>query len=434
MKHMKKKSLPQSYGISEETQLRLFRFTPTLSLFAFFLLIAMPGLLDEFLKKRWEEQFNPESTAWDAWFAFALQTVDLIVPILCIFLFLNAFMNWVKTFRSDPTLSRTQLSIWLPYIAAWSIALLLGASRGTFPGAIISALAVLGVASLSLVNQEPAIFRSVALTVARLLVAANAILAIVRPERSFAPFAETAGGWWVGAPRLQALLPHPNTLAWILVICVIVEFFLGRRLRFVFIPIAFALLVLTGSRSSTIALVAAAVAVAATFVIFRKPQLKKVILSTFALLITGIVVFIISQASTPYAFNGRQQTWAQAISTIRAYPLWGSGPAAYLHKGENVVSVPYAHNQFLQSQAELGVLGSIALIMVIIGIWRFVFQIKFNYFGIALASGFCALLLTENILRFAEPEFNLQLIFFQLALFASVESGVFKETLKQRLR
>lgn len=103
------------------------------------------------------------------------------------------------------------------------------------------------------------------------------------------------------------------------------------------------------------------------------------------------------------------------MEAFNANWLLGSGPAAYLVTDGSVASVPYAHNQVLQTAAELGFLGLIGLCLHVIMLVRFVRRSN-SVLGICLLVMWLAMFFSENLLRFAATGFFCQIFFFQLAL------------------
>jgi O-antigen ligase len=89
----------------------------------------------------------------------------------------------------------------------------------------------------------------------------------------------------------------------------------------------------------------------------------------------------INNSQTIYARLG---AYEQATEIFEQRPILGVGANRYyeaaselpLVRVHGVESVPYAHNSFLQTLAEYGLVGSVSLLAVSIAIWRFIREFR----------------------------------------------------------
>lgn len=313
----------------------------------------------------------------------------------------------------------SQLAIWTPYAFVWTLSVFFGGVSGVDIFAWVSLAVVVGVACLRFptTSREAA---TLALSTSRVLVWGSLAVALLSHARAFAPYSVWPGGWWPGVDRLQGLLAHPNTLGWIAAVCVTLELYCSRAsLRVLTVLAAFSTLLLTGSRTASIALV-----IGLGFGLLHRIRRKSananlavvaigsigVILGVATLLVTGVSVDVL---------NGRSVTWSQALLAFKGNWILGSGPGAYLQTESAVASVAYAHNQLLQSAAESGVFGVAALAVHVIYLVVYIRRYASNSLGVTLAVMWFSMFLSENLLRFAAPNFVLQILVFQLGLFAA---------------
>ncbi len=317
--------------------------------------------------------------------------------------------------RESPNV--TLAAPWLGFAFVWALVALLplGVSQPT-RGAWISMAAVVSVALIEIPRGEERYVRSVMLAALRVIVLGSLALGFVAHDRSFAPYAVWPGGWFSGSDRLQGLMPHPNTLAWITAVAIICELVWGgRRIRLFVLPLAIWALVLTGSRTATIALFVGVMALAALVLLRRATTTSRLVAG---LLTTGVVftvlTFLVTSASELGSFNGRSKDWIYAFQGFLERPVVGQGPGAYVGGGASTLA--YAHGQILQTAVDLGTVGLVALVVHGVLLIRAVRRGASPAMGSALVAMWFAEMLTESVLRFASVNFVLQIVVIQLAL------------------
>ncbi|MET3143555.1 UNVERIFIED_ORG: hypothetical protein ABIB13_003292 [Arthrobacter sp. UYEF2] len=320
---------------------------------------------------------------------------------------------------SDVGAARSQLLVWWPYAGAWAFGAIFGAFPGVAGYSIISLVIVLAIASIKTFPSQQSPFDGITRWSLRACVCISVGIGMIFPDRAYAPYQVWPGGWREGVDRLQGLFPHPNTLGWVAALAIAFEI-LGpkRKDRLLFALLAAVALFLTGSRTASIAL---AVGLVVSLVISgaaRSSAAKSLTLTMGPLLILLGIGVIWLEGISAQSFNGRQATWSAAWDSFLANWISGSGPGAYLSDERSAVA--YAHNQFLQSMSELGLVGILALIAHIVLLVRLVRSTAMGSLGIAVLTMWLVMFISENLLRFADPGFVPQIFLFQLCLLVAM--------------
>lgn len=188
--------------------------------------------------------------------------------------------------------------------------------------------------------------------------------------------------------RLYGLSPHPNSLGPLALLYLILEWIVPskhRGVRAIGILCAMAVLVLAQSKTALIA--AAFVTVLLTVYHASKRRRHVATGVAFVVLLLGIVAASISMPglldtmadSDPYGLStltGRTRIWQISFDTWREYPLVGYGPTVWsldfrLTRGQGILPAGHAHNQLLQSLAQSGIVGGVALIAYLVVLVRY---------------------------------------------------------------
>ena len=314
-------------------------------------------------------------------------------------------------------------AIWVPYLIAWCMAAAFGAVAGVSREAIIAILGLLPTAILVPdANGTRSVQRTVVLWL-RAIVTFSLIVSLFSYAWSYSPWQVWPGGWRGTSDRLSGLTPQPNVLGWIAVLSLVVETTQVRVSRghawLVFALISLATLLLTGSRSALISgLLALAV-----YELTRVGGSRSIFSGLRLFLVTcgGVVaIFSFLTRGDSASFNGRNLTWQQAWEAFVANPVLGSGPGAYAYD-LTTVSVPYAHNQVLQTLAETGAVGGVALLVHVLSLISSATRARVsNPAAMPLVTAWLSIGLTENLLRFTAAEFTLSLVLFAGALSAAL--------------
>jgi O-antigen ligase len=308
-----------------------------------------------------------------------------------------------------------QALIWIPYAVAWLISNLVnGGLDITIAGGTASLFFFVSSALvLAFLPIEMRIGSKVSKISFRAVIYGSLIVAIAIPGRAFAPWIVWPGGWWDGVDRLQGLVPHPNILGWIAVLAVLFELFYAQRWfwRTMNISAAIGVLALTGSRTATIALVCG-LALAILHVYGRRRNLARTaVIIGVLLVVANLLYFATTGAFRGDTFNGRAVTWDSAFTAFATSPVIGVGPGVAFEEQSS-----YAHNQVLQTLAELGLVGFLALVIHAIWLLRFIIKYPGGGLGPAVASAWFITFLAENMLRLASLNFIGTLLLFQLLL------------------
>lgn len=392
------------------------------SLIVCFISLTTLGIVDQLLSTRWG---NPLIDSTSRWFDFIIQIGQfsrIAILVIFIMMIINFVFKISQGVNFDFFISKNQFLLWLPIVFGWFVASILGAVRGTNLDSSLSAISMLAISVIYI--QKNADYSTAILIFSRIMLLLFAISGFIFQEKAFAPYELTAGGLFPGNPRFTSFLQHPNTLAFSLVFLIFIELYLGNKFRIFFIPLAILLLLLTGSRSSmAIMVLGVVVAYVSQIIKFRKSKQKKsksFIVLTTAAVIAIFLLFLVGVIQN--GLNGRLATWEKAIQVIEKYPVFGSGPAAIFPEINirNSDFVPYAHNQVLHTQAEQGIIGSVSLCLFIFIFIMMVIKTNFNSLLVASFTATLISFTTENVIRFAEPSFNFQLIVISAAILAAL--------------
>lgn len=213
------------------------------------------------------------------------------------------------------------------------------------------------------------------LIVLRTIVLGSIAVALLAPEIAF----NTVEAREVfGLSRLEGLATHPNTLAILAVILLLVELAGHSRILWVVPP----LIALILAQSNT-----AVVAILATVFFIGGAAGRWLRRLAGAIVLVGIVIAFTSPAvaqrfisdlvpTTAAGLNGRTTIWAQALQGITANPLFGYGPTFLGEDYRNANGLNYfgaaaqAHNEFVQSLGVAGYVGvaGLGLLAVVTGV------------------------------------------------------------------
>lgn len=165
--------------------------------------------------------------------------------------------------------------------------------------------------------------------------------------------------------RRRVYLPFatPNALAGYLILVLPLALIIKDKKRWIILLSIFFALLLTKSLGAFLSLF---LALAVYFYLQGKLEKRKVIFLLGLLVIMGLVFMARSttqkQHTQPiFSTVMRINYWKDTLSIIRAYPLTGMGLGNF-----NLMRSRYAHNSYLQIWAEMGILGIISILWLII--------------------------------------------------------------------
>ncbi|MEY9842055.1 O-antigen ligase family protein [Streptacidiphilus sp. EB103A] len=262
-------------------------------------------------------------------------------------------------------ITRSAAATALPFACAWAMSAGFGAWSGANAQAWAAWATFTALACLPVAGTGPAQQARVLL---RVLIWGSLVLAVLSPSWAFAPYQLWPGGWRVGAPRLQGLMPQPNPLGWLAAFAVLLEWSHVRRLslRLAWTAPALACLLLSASRTALFALVVGGLFYeSAPGLGAEQPRVNSrwTRRAALAAAAAGLaILFLGSGAPAEGTLNGRTGYWLRAVELWRRYPLLGTGPGAFYESHDPAQAVGYAHNQLLHTAAELGTLGLLALV------------------------------------------------------------------------
>lgn len=192
---------------------------------------------------------------------------------------------------------------------------------------------------------------------------------------------------FLGVGRLEGIVGHPNMLGAVAVVALLLEIHGARSKFWMIVPVV--ALAFAQSNTSWIALglalacysgrIATALrAVAAT---------AAITLAAIILILPALVAPVVTSLTEgDFTLNGRSKIWAAALEGFVQHPIFGYGPtllgedfrARYL---PNFDAGAQAHNQFVQSIAEAGLVG-VSTLLILLGV-LIARAIKLRRMGIA---------------------------------------------------
>jgi O-antigen ligase len=175
--------------------------------------------------------------------------------------------------------------------------------------------------------------------------------------------------------RLQGLATHPNHLGSVSSLAVVLAVWRrDTRWRPVWITLALASLVLSGSRTAIVALAVGGVVAGYLSIRRAGPHTVAVVVS-FGLALTSVLIATVNSQSFDNQWttgaatgNGRTTVWAISLEEWRRSPVVGYGPTLWsenyrVSRGLSGLDwAGQAHNQFIQALGANGVLGLAALL------------------------------------------------------------------------
>lgn len=289
--------------------------------------------------------------------------------------------------RSQNRVSLSRLAIYaLPWIVASTSTYL---SDGTFA---VSGLIYLSIGvALWISNPPPRAFRIWGwLTI--LLAAGSVVGGILLPDL----FLLRAGGSAtdkaiIGDTLLAGFFPHPNTFGLFLVLGAPAIFLVERRSRILGIGIVALAVIWSGSRTSIAALAACLLVVMLVGLSRNRSLWRRG--AAVVVIILGTIVAIALPFAThdPMAFSERGRLWMAVIARSSESILIGHGTnffGATAQYSDNLGGLAFhAHNQYLHMLITSGVLGVIALALIVVaGTRRAVLttSTRFRTVGLAL--------------------------------------------------
>jgi O-antigen ligase len=173
-----------------------------------------------------------------------------------------------------------------------------------------------------------------------------------------------------GVARLEGITTHPNTLAAIAVVAIILE--MRKSKSALWLTLAFIAIALAQSNTAWIALI-----IALAVMKGRVGQALRYIAAAGVILLSALVVLSYVSTESIWAsvlggdltLNGRTRIWDAAMMGFAQYPIFGYGPDL-LGPGFRDLYLPnfdaagQAHNQFVQSLAGAGIVGLAALLVL----------------------------------------------------------------------
>lgn len=157
----------------------------------------------------------------------------------------------------------------------------------------------------------------------------------------------------------------PNALAGFLILIIPLALSLQSRTKWIVTPCLFLALLFTKSLGAFLSLIFGMI----LFLFLRKKPARTEILLLLILGLCSIIIFVLRQSVTKeyllpaFSLERRLTYWQNTIKLIKLYPLFGVGIGNF-----NLRFSRYAHNVCLQIWAEMGILGIVSFLWLIIGV------------------------------------------------------------------
>ena len=216
--------------------------------------------------------------------------------------------------------------------------------------------------------------------------------------------------------RLTGVLSHPNALAPVAATAFVVS--VARRGRWWWLAAAAAGWTLWATDTRTMILVAP---LALAVIEFERRRVVPALRAALILCLSGVMLFALAASGSLTTvlgsgdirgLNGRTQVWEQSVKLWQSSPFVGAGPQAFgedFRARTGLTFAGQAHNQFFQSLAAEGILGVLALCVLVVLLGRAAARNVANTGGASLALFvlFLANLSTEAPLRASRWSSNL---------------------------
>lgn len=401
---------------NEEAKTNQIKLSP-IKVFAFTTSIVMV-LAAIFMELATERIYHPSVIPADGFLYTLLVYGTQLLVILSLF-------TWVILNFKVQNKGVSQFWVWMPYTTVWVVLALFLISPGDLRTNywISLIIIILGVAIGPALGADQVLANLVAKTCTRFVIVISLVAVFMFTSRAFIPYEIWPGGWWQDVDRFQGILPHPNVMGWVAALAVIIE--LRRKFsetNFFFIVLALIALVLSGSRTATVSLIFALVAWFSMLLWIKLSKGRLIVLALAFVVAFCTYLLILGTGLDADALNNRTRTWSNAIQAFSKNQLTGVGPGKDFAPGSQ-----YAHNQVLQTMAEMGLLGLSALLVSIVAMIHIFLRSENKPLSAALTVFWLVTFVTENYLRIASLNFIVSLTLFQLCLY-SVGKSVTKDS------
>lgn len=217
-----------------------------------------------------------------------------------------------------------------------------------------------------------------------------------------------------GAPqRLQGVMGHPNALGPVAALGLVLTVWRRKQRLAVGIPFLVAL-VATDSLTAILAVPVALIALWYFSAPYRSPRIGWILVAC-ATIVSVAAPFLPGANSDQFpiaeslmTLTGRTTAWTHAVDAWRRSPVVGNGPTVFGEGFREISGLTWfghAHNQFLQTLAEAGLVGLTLLIALVVVLFRKALVVADNTAGlsVAIVSIFFLRMLTETPLRGSSP-------------------------------
>ncbi|MDP9887391.1 O-antigen ligase family protein [Pseudarthrobacter enclensis] len=298
------------------------------------------------------------------------------------------------------------------------------------------ALAVTGVLAASAMTFATALRLSRATL--RIYVYLSLVLAVVAPQIAFW---DGQGRTWYGFSQLAGVTTHPNGMGTVAALAVIVELVRMEGLKRPRIwHLVAAVVALLGTQSRG-AWLSAAIGLL-LYLTFRSGARWVMILLPvvmISLLAASTLLENVFDALTHWSaggdistLNGRTTIWANALGAVSRNPVFGTGPRSFdleyrssvLGLG-NLISSSNAHNQFVQTLVERGVVGLMILTVFLVALTGYALRVGHHPTRaglVAVVAVFVSRFAVETPLNISTASLNGALLVVVTVLLASSKS------------
>ncbi|GAA1533300.1 hypothetical protein GCM10009803_12470 [Microbacterium ginsengiterrae] len=206
-------------------------------------------------------------------------------------------------------------------------------------------------------------------------------LAVVAPSIAFGTTNQDARRLSLGplTHRLSGVAGHPNFLAFVALVVLVISLTTEVRRRAIHIASALATLALTEARNAFLSL---AILLLVLFIMNGRRRLLR---ATLVAPVAAVVLILgqewlqddTSTLTSDVATNGRFRVWDLVFTYFPERPIYGWGPVAFRESSDSPLlqaNLAHAHNQLLEALAEGGLVGLALMLALTICLAKIAFR------------------------------------------------------------
>jgi len=202
---------------------------------------------------------------------------------------------------------------------------------------------------------------------------------------------------WIAERRVTSVFDYPNAAA--LYLAPVASLFFAIPFGIIISLLALVVIVLAQSAGGL-------VAVGAALFFLGVSRKKTRILSVVVAITVALIVLLAPQAAglrdqifmRDWSGRVHEIGWKESLAMLRDHPLFGAGldgfktVVAPYHHAQGVEIFQYPHNLFLAAWSEIGLIGLMGLITVLIWFFRRIYVLRSKFYVLCLAAAMLAIL------------------------------------------